>query len=74
MRIASLRLRPIAFMCLNRSAAAQQTGQLILDNVPVNILRELQILADLNGTSVSREAARIVENYLDEASGNQSHS
>jgi hypothetical protein len=57
-------------MSLDRSVATEQTGQLILDNVSVGILRELQRLADLNGTSVSHEAARIVENYLDAGRGN----
>jgi len=51
--------------------APGQTGQVVLDNVPGVILHELQKLADLNGTSVSREAAKIVESYLCAETGEQ---
>jgi len=61
-------------MSLDRSTAPRQTSHLILDNVPDSILLELQRLADLNGTSVSREAARIVENHLSAGTGDQSGS
>lgn len=74
MKIINSRIQPTAYMFLDRSAASQQTGQLILDNVPDSILRELQKLADLNGTSVSREAARIVEKYLAGDNANPSSS
>lgn len=57
-------------MPLDHPATPRQTGQLVLDNVPEGILRQLQILADLKGTSASSEAARIVASYLDAETGN----
>lgn len=49
-------------------------GQLTLDGVPYGILRELQRIAELNGTTVSHEAAKIIGSHLAGDMGNQSHS
>jgi hypothetical protein len=47
------------------SDTCSRSNQLILDNIPAGILQQLQKLAERNGTSVSHEAGRIVESYVE---------
>ena len=47
------------------SDTCSRSNQLVLDNVPAGILQQLQQLAERNGTSVSHEAVRIVESYVE---------